>query len=68
MSCCLTAEEVHRIAYLTMRGWSLFGNDWSREGFERDYEVSRGCGCCFESRKSPFFNLEQAYEAQIGRE
>jgi hypothetical protein len=63
--CCLTTEEVHQIAFLTMKGWTLVGKEWTKDGFERTTKTSRGCGCHFEERKTPYFPLDEAYEAQI---
>jgi hypothetical protein len=64
----LSVQEVHEIAYLTMRGWSLVGDDWTKAGFEYSYKVSRGCGCCEDTRTTPYFPLAEAYAAQNERD
>ncbi len=57
-------EEVHQVAYLTMRGWVLVGSEWMKEGFEYEYKTQRGCGCHYESHTRACFPLEAAYEEQ----
>lgn len=65
MSCHLTTEEAHQIAYLTMHGWTLVGEEWQKKGFEHEYEKSHGCGCCTYNETTPYFSLENAYYAQL---
>jgi len=60
----LSMEEVHQVAYLTMKGWVLVSDKWTKDGFEHSYEVSRGCSCCKETKTTPYFPLEAAYDAQ----
>ena len=66
--CCLTVEEVHQIAYLTMKGWTLVGGEWTKDGFVHSYETSESCGCHFKKKETPYFSLERAYEAQWERD
>ena len=69
MRCCgLSMEEVHQVAYLTMKGWTLVGEEWTKEGFTHSHEVSRGCGCCRESKSTPYFPLDEAYYAQTEKD
>lgn len=68
MSCGLTMAEVHQIAYLTMKGWTLVGSEWSKEGFEFMQERRHGCGCCVKQEPTPFFKLDDAYSAQWERD
>lgn len=64
----LSVEEVHRIAFLTMKGWSLVGDEWTKEGFTRLKQHTRGCGCCTDEKETPYFDLESAYWAQSERD
>jgi hypothetical protein len=67
--CCLSMEEIHIVAYLTMKGWEMLGNDqWYKEGFECSYKVSRGCGCHEDTRTRSDFQLMEAYDAQKAQE
>jgi len=69
MKCCgLTMEEVHQVAYLTMKGWTLVGEQWTREGFEHTFETRHGCGCCVKQNTTPYFQIEDAYNAQWERD
>lgn len=65
MSCCgLSVEEVHQVAYVTMKGWSLIGDKWEKDGFVHSFETRHGCGCCAKQNTTPYFSLEAAYYAQ----
>jgi len=70
MGCCsLSMLEVHQIAFLTMKGWTLVGDEWTKDGFEHAYETHPyGCGCCTKTEKTPYFPLEDAYNAQWERD
>jgi hypothetical protein len=60
----LSVEEVHQIAYLTLKGWTLVGNEWSKDGLVHTYETSHGCGCHTKKNETPYFPLDRAYEVQ----
>jgi len=64
-----SVEEIHQIAYLTMRGWkySTYGG-WTHKEYSRKVQKARSCGCCEESDFVNEHTLEQAYEAQLGSE
>ncbi len=69
MRCCgLTMEEVHQAAYVTMKGWTLVGDQWTKDGFERTVEKRHGCGCCTFRATEDYFPLEEAYSAQWERD
>lgn len=61
-----TMFEIHQIAYLTMKGWTLSwgGEDWSKKGFQRTVQTRRSCGCHYEDHVTEEFDLDSAYEAQ----
>ena len=62
---CLSMEEVHQVAYLTMRGWTLtWDQEWTKEGFEMKVEKRQNCGCCTKEETTPYFPLGRAYDAQ----
>jgi hypothetical protein len=60
--------EVHQIAYLTMKGWTLVGTLWLKDGFEFSFEKRRECGCCVKQETTPYFELDAAYSAQWERD
>lgn len=57
-------RQVHQVAYLTMHGWAVWEETWSKEGFERTVQKSRWCGCCTEDVTTSEFDLDSAYDAQ----
>lgn len=61
---CLTIEEVHQIAYLTMHGWKLECGEWLKPGFERTIARRHSCGCCERQETTDRFPLEEAYYRQ----
>jgi hypothetical protein len=65
MSHCLTMEEVHQVAFLTLHGWTLSNGEWSKPGFQREISKRHGCGCCFYEEKIGTFSLDDAYYAQL---
>jgi hypothetical protein len=65
MNCGLSVEEVHQIAYLTMKGWVLGSEYWTKDGFERAEERTHGCGCHHYEVKTPYFSLDEAYNTQL---
>jgi hypothetical protein len=58
--CGLTVEEVHRIAYLTIHGWTLMGSHWEKQGFE---QVVRRWND--QEERASHFDLADAYYAQL---
>ena len=64
MTSVLDEEDVYQIAYLTLHGWDLVGNRWTKEGFTHTEIGTHGCGCCEKQTQTPYFPREAAYEAQ----
>lgn len=61
--CGLSQEDVYRISYLTMRGWTLSCGDWEKPGFERSI-----MGRWDREEPTTKFDLESAYYAQLETE
>jgi hypothetical protein len=60
----LGEEDIHRVAWLTMRGWTCLGHSWTKLGFKQRSQRSRPCGCCTEDVETEVFNRDEAYWAQ----
>jgi hypothetical protein len=68
MGCCLSMEEVHRVAYLTMKGWTFIGGTWQKEGFEVEREEGLNTRCSYRRYTSEWHTLDEAYDAQMERD
>lgn len=68
MSCGLSVETVHQIAFLTMHGWTFSTyNGWTKPGFTRTVKKWRGCcsGCEDDVVVETFDDTSEAYDRQL---
>ena len=63
-----TTEEIHQIAFLTMRGWELVGDQWRKEDKTRKETRHHRCGCCDYQVDVEWFDTEAAYWEEKGDE
>lgn len=60
----IDTRTVHCIAYLTLHGWELEKNRWSKPGFETTRVEVDTCGSCTSRRVVTELTLAEAYRLQ----